>query len=128
MADDNAERQFIELSNGLADAVIRRDFPTLERILGEEFVLIVPDRPTGQDRIERPQWLSMVNVITAQSYRHDDFLIRIYGDVAVATSRYEQQANYGGFERSGKFLLTDVWAKRDGRWQLVLRHSSSLAG
>ncbi len=127
MANDAVELELVELSNGLADAVIRRDFPALERILGEEFVLIVPDRPTSQDRIERTQWLSLVNVITAQSYRHDDFLIRIYGDVMVATSRYEQQANYGGIERSGKFVLTDVWTKRDGRWQLVLRHSSSLA-
>jgi hypothetical protein len=35
-----------------------------------------------------------------------------------------QEASYGGVERSGRFVITDVWVQRDGRWQLTLRHST----
>jgi hypothetical protein len=39
-------------------------------------------------------------------------------------ARYRQQATVAGQDRSGAFLLTDVWVRRDGRWQVVTRHSS----
>lgn len=41
-------------------------------------------------------------------------------------SRYEQQATVFGEDRSGAMLVTDVWVKRDGRWQVVARHTSML--
>ena len=48
----------------------------------------------------------------------------IYGDTAVSNSRYLQKATYKGEALSGAFYLTDVWVKRDDRWQAVTRHSS----
>jgi ketosteroid isomerase-like protein len=50
--------------------------------------------------------------------------IQVYGDTAISNSRYRQKATYKEQAVSGVFYLTDVWVKRDGRWQVVTRHSS----
>ena len=50
--------------------------------------------------------------------------VNVYGETAVMRSHYKQHATVQGKDRSGELLLTDVWVKRDGRWQVVARHSS----
>jgi ketosteroid isomerase-like protein len=50
------------------------------------------------------------------------------GDVVVAHGRVNQRATAEGREWHGTFLVTDVWVRRDGRWQLVARHGSALPG
>jgi hypothetical protein len=34
------------------------------------------------------------------------------------------RANYRGQDVGGEFLYTDVWAKRDGRWQAVVSQAT----
>jgi ketosteroid isomerase-like protein len=50
--------------------------------------------------------------------------VRIYGDTAIVNSLYHQNATARGQDWSGYFLITDVWVKRGGRWQVVTRHAS----
>ena len=69
----------------------------------------------------------MAHTIAARSYRYSDFLIRRYDEVAVVSAQYQQEATYGGVERSGGFVITDVWMQRDGRWQLTLWQSTRVA-
>ena len=45
---------------------------------------------------------------------------------AVIHARYSQIANYDAVNLSHVFRLTDVWARSDGKWQVVARHSSIL--
>ena len=53
--------------------------------------------------------------------------LRQYGDIAVALTEYHQDATVRGSPRSGDFLITDAWIKRDGRWQVVARSSILVA-
>ena len=108
------------------EATQRRDAEFLERHLGEEFTLTT-GRPGAEVR-GRSEWLD----VTQQSYVIDSFDfeeldVRVYGHVAVAASRYRQQARMGDLERSGSYVMTDVWVRRKGRWQLVCRHATALA-
>jgi len=41
----------------------------------------------------------------------------------VAFLHYQQTALLYGEPRSGDFLITDVWARRNGSWQVVARSS-----
>ena len=125
MAGDTDERALITYEHELNDCIIRGDLDALERILADEYVLIVPDMPPG--RFNRDQYITVAQTVAARSYRYSDFLIRRYGEVAVVSAQYEQEASYGGVERSGRFVITDVWVQRDGRWQLTLRHSTRVA-
>lgn len=116
------EEALVRLEHELNDCIIRGDFDVLDRILAEEYVLIVPDMPPG--RFDRDEYIAVARTVKADSYRYDDFLIRAYGDVAIVASRYQQVATYGGVERAGNYAISDVWVHRDGRWQLALRHST----
>jgi hypothetical protein len=49
--------------------------------------------------------------------------VRLYGDIAVVLPHYRQTALVNGVPRSGEFLITDVWVKRNGTWQVVARSS-----
>ena len=48
----------------------------------------------------------------------------VYGNTAVVVSRYRQQARLGDRDASGNLRITDIWVRRDGRWQIVRRHAT----
>jgi ketosteroid isomerase-like protein len=55
-----------------------------------------------------------------------DVRVLVYGDAALMTSRTILHTSFDGRNWSGEYFLTDVWVRRDGRWQLVRRHSSGV--
>ena len=48
----------------------------------------------------------------------------MYGNTAVVVSRYRQTARSDGQDVSARLHMTDVWIRRDGRWQIVRRHAT----
>ncbi len=80
----------------------------------------------GFGEVPRSRWLEVLADYIIDSYDFSDVKIHAYGDTAVMRSRYTQKATVGGQDRSGSMLVTDVWVKRDGRWQIVARHTSWL--
>jgi ketosteroid isomerase-like protein len=49
----------------------------------------------------------------------DDLSVRVYGDTAVVTGRSVFNGSYQGKSASVTQRFTDVFIKRDGRWQVV---------
>ena len=43
-------------------------------------------------------------------------------------SRYRQTARLDGRDLSHAMHVTDIWVRRDGRWQIVRRHATIAAG
>ncbi len=116
------EEEVAKAEHEWAAAIAHRDQAVCERILGGEYTLTVGDWVGGF--IPRNEWLRTLSVYVVESHAFDDLRTHVYGDVAVVKARYRQQATVAGQDRSGTFLLTDVWVKRGGRWQVVARHSS----
>jgi ketosteroid isomerase-like protein len=110
------------LANEWTQAIQRKDRDALESLLGEGYMLQAP----GIGRMPRAEWLATVAVYDIHSFSFDDVDVLTYGDFAVMRSRYTQQATVRGQDRSAVFLVTDVWVRRDGRWQVVSRHTSIL--
>lgn len=113
------------LSRRFMEAVRDRDLGWLERHLGREFTLTT-GRPGAPVRT-RAEWLA----ITADRYTIDELAFEELetidlGDVGVVRSRYRQRGSMDGQSRDQAYLMTDVWADRDGRPQLVTRHLSPL--
>jgi ketosteroid isomerase-like protein len=102
----------------------RGDFAALERIVGPDFVYTA----SGQGRWTRQQWMDTARRYDLRSFAFLDVEVRPYGDVAVVYSRYRQEGFIAGAPRSGEFLITDVWVKRDGAWQVVARSSILMSG
>lgn len=102
------------------EAAIRKDEAVLRQILADEYHLIA-----GRlGFVDKDGWLAMGAEYTITEFEYLESDIHVYGATAVSNSRYRQEATYKGEDLSELFYLTDVWVKRDGRWQVVTRHSS----
>ena len=118
------EQELVALEREWMDAVRRKDTETLERIVGTDYVYAA----SGQGRWSRQRWMETVRIYDIDRFEFADVDVRPYGDVAVVLSDYRQDATVAGERRSGDFLLTDVWVRRDGRWQVVARSSILMPG
>jgi ketosteroid isomerase-like protein len=120
------EDKVVELTHDLMRAVQNRDVATVERILAGEFTLTT-GRPGAEVR-SRDEWLDVTrDRYTLDSYDFDWIEPRVYGHVAVVRSRYHQTGTLDRDDRTSAYLMTDVWVRRAGRWQIVTRHLSALA-
>ena len=120
MSDD--ERVLIELQNEWMAAWQRLDYGRLEDILAPEFTLT--SARTDQ-LVDRAEWLRLLHTTRGASFEYSDFHIQVFDDAAVVKSRLSQVATVGGKPWNATFMLTDVWIRRDGNWQVVARHSSA---
>jgi ketosteroid isomerase-like protein len=100
-------------------AIQQLDFETLDRIIGPEYTYAA----TNHGRLTRQQWWDTVPAYKIKSFELKAIDVREFGHAAVAVCQYAQEAIVRGEPRSGEFLITDTWVKRDGRWQVVARSS-----
>lgn len=111
-----AERYIKESERQWAESVASGDSTVVDRILAEDFVGVDP----GGSSYEKAK---MVNdTLSAPKYFLSNHLnevkVKFYGDAAVA------QGNESWVRRSrtpvhGRFVWTDTWIKRNGKWQIV---------
>ena len=57
----------------------------------------------------------------------DDLNIRTFGDVAIVTGRSVLAGSYQGERASVVQRFTDVFVRRDGRWQAVASQGTQVA-
>jgi hypothetical protein len=112
--------ELVELANDLARAVSEHDVERLEELLASEFTL---QGAAGQ--LDREAFL----VAAAGPYEIDEFTYEqidpeIYGNTAVLVSRYSQVARFEGRDLTHRMHVTDIWTRREARWQIVRRHAT----
>ena len=113
--------ELVGLSHDLVRAVQEHDTARLDSLLAEEFSL---DGAAGT--LARDELLEAA----AGAYAIDEFSYleidpELYGNTAVVVSRYRQTAKLGDRDASGELRVTDVWVRRDSRWQIVRRHATT---
>ncbi|MBA3711878.1 MAG: nuclear transport factor 2 family protein [Pyrinomonadaceae bacterium] len=120
------EKKLIDLENEWMDSVKRRDQVNLERILASDFSII--NERSRINSTSRNRYInSTIRFWRLSDYKLEKTSVRVYGESAVVNIWYSQQGQVNGQEASGEFLATDVWVKRDNRWQAVARHTSQQA-
>ena len=117
------EQELVKMENEWARAWQLPDPSALENIIADDFTLI-SSRSKGEITNKRQYIDSTLKLVRGDGYSFERMNVRVYGDTAVITAQFQQNATFAGHDWSGEFLLTDVWVKRDGRWQVVARHSS----
>jgi uncharacterized protein (TIGR02246 family) len=122
---ENVEQTIQRLENERAQAIVRSDAATLERIYADDFSTVgtsgevrnkaqlIADNKSGALKVES-QTLGNVNV-------------RVYGDAAIATGMATLKGQDKGRDISGQVRFTRVYVKRNGQWQLVAAHNSRVA-
>jgi len=115
-ADDHAsDRAYIrQAESDWAESVVPNDVSVLERILADDFV--------GVD-IDGTHY-SKADAIKDYRIHPSEFVfnhlneveIRFYGDTALAQGNESWKKKDG---TPGKFVWTDTWIRRGGKWQIV---------
>ena len=109
------------------DAFVRRDTEALGRLLAEDFTLT---NAAGQVVDRNQYFMSIVKApdMLQASGGSEDVQVRMLSDTAaVVTGRSPVKGRPGGraLVVPGQYRFTDVYVKRDGRWQAVASHSTS---
>jgi ketosteroid isomerase-like protein len=124
MADDDVREEIRQLELEWMQAHQQRDAERLEELVAHGFRFTAIH--LNPDPMSREQWMGAAlggYLITSFSFESMD--IDVFSDTAVVHSRFSQIASYT-VDLSNVFRVTDVWTRRDGRWQVVARHSSIL--
>jgi Domain of unknown function (DUF4440) len=90
----------------------------LNTILAEDYIRIGAGGEiiTRQQEIENPQLSVYPGFVDA---RVNDLRIGMYGETGIATSLLIIKESRSGVEEIRKYRVTNVYVKRDNRWQLV---------
>jgi len=118
---DTAE--LLRLSDEWMSAVRERDEATLERLVAPGFRFMAIH--LAPEPMDRERWMAATlsgYEIVSFSFLETDVVV--HGDTGIVHSRYSQIGNLNTTDLSGMFRLTDVWARSDGTWQVLARHSS----
>ena len=112
-----------ELEYQWRDALIAKDVTSLRRLIHPQFRL-VGVRSTGSVAVDLEQWIEALKRMDIASLE-----VRITECVAlestmVATVDAQWRVRYLGQLIDERVLLTDVWVRENGRWQVLRRHSS----
>lgn len=109
-----AERYIREGESQWAESVASSDSSVVERILADDFVGVDPH---GKLYDKAKMIADTRDASTHFASNHlNEVKIRFYGDTAIAQGNESWQRRTG--ER-GRFVWTDTWLRRNGRWQIV---------
>lgn len=117
------EQELVKMENEWARAWQLPDPGALESIVADDFTL-TSSSSKGEITNKRQYIDSTLKLVRGDGFSFEKLSVRIYGETAVINAQFQQTATFAGRDWSGEFLLTDVWVKRDGRWQVVARHAS----
>jgi hypothetical protein len=120
------EAELMQLERDIGAANIRRDKAFFERVEADEFIFTDSgggitmkaedvaslDKPAGEFKLV--------------SYDVDEMKVFVYGKTAVVTGRVTTVSRGKDREVTNKSRFTDVFVRRDGRWQIVAGHSSGI--
>lgn len=114
------EEELLKLEKAFAEAIVSNDVDDIARFVADDWIIIDPNG----EIVDRTRFFE---VIKSGALMHDmmeseDFRVRVYGDSAVVTAVTHTEGKFMGEEFSTQERATDVFVKRDGRWQCVLTH------
>ena len=100
-----------------AEAIVNRDMATLEELIADDFA---GTSWTGGTYSKTKAMTDIeFRVFVAESLNLEDVKVSVFGDTAVVTMIQVEKSKYDNLDCSGRYGYSDVWVKRDGRWQAV---------
>jgi hypothetical protein len=114
-----AEQQFFS-------SLIRGDVEALDRILGDDFLLI--DVMTGSE-VKKPDLLAALRSgqLKFEAIEPLEFQVRLYGITAVITGRTRMSGRFGEAPFTASSRYTHVFVKDQGQWRLVSAQGTQIS-
>jgi ketosteroid isomerase-like protein len=98
-------------------AIVRKDRAAIEANMADDFRSI-----DGAGTVEtKPVFVAglMDAKLTIAPYAVEDFDVRLFGDVALLSGRTRMTGTFDGKPFTSHYRYIDIYAKRNGRWQIV---------
>ena len=126
------EQEILQNEEQFLDAKRTLDLDALDRIYANDVVVTsVLGEPTctktalideaKRGLTERQQALARGQKLDA-SAENEDIKVITHGDTAIATYRFVVKVKGSNINVNRRYRTTNVWVKRDGRWQIVAAH------
>ena len=114
----------IEVEHAWGNALLKRDVAGFGRCLADEWILTTSDG----SRVTKAMALADLKsgALRIDAFRLDDVTVHLYGSTAVVRGLITEKSMLRNKDTSGKSRFTDVFVKRDGRWQAVASHESNV--
>lgn len=129
-ADDaDAKAEVAKLTRQASESLVKGDTTTLDTILADDWVVIGPDGQVGTKDSQAKDLKEEATDFVAMDA--SEVKVRVYGDAAVVTGRYQVKVKMRGQERGGPVRRTDFFAKVGGKWRCVstqVTHIASQSG
>ena len=119
---EDVESTVTQLEKDWVSAIAKKDTAALDRLLADDFVGTSPTAHT-YTKTQAIQDIKDARYVV-DSMELDDVSANVYGTTAVSFTSQEERSKYEGQDTSGHYHFTDVWVKRDGRWQAVASHGT----
>jgi len=117
------ERALYQLEKDWAAASAVKDTAVVEKFLADDFVSNFDGRA-----MNRRQLLAFMkaNPATVESASIKDMRAMVFGDMALVHGLYAEKSTTRGKDSSLQERFTEVYAKRDGRWQCVTQYVTTV--
>ena len=106
-------------------AIEARDTEQVAEFLANDYALIILQ--PNPAIVKREEWLRMLPDYDVRSYSVEERIVDGARDVYTVFQRVDQTAIVKGADRSGIFVLVDVWVREAAAWRVWRRHSTPLS-
>jgi len=106
-----------QLEHDWTDAMKAKDTDKLSSIIADDWVSIGPDGAKQTKREFLAEITAGGYVLTSYDFGAMD--VKVVGSTAIVQGSDTEKSMTKGKDSSGKYVWTDVFAKRDGKWQAV---------
>ena len=119
------QQEIVDAEVAWAESVRRKDKVAAEQLVADEFRLTGPElqRLSTGRAATKDMWMLTLERIDVQSFDFKDIRVMTFGSSAVAFVQATIAWSIEGRALPSEYLLTDLWVKREGRWQVVTRIS-----
>jgi len=117
---ENVEQLLAKMEQDWVNSLVKGDAAFTESILADDYIGI------GSSGRAIAKHENVEDVRTgaykAESMSIDNVKVRQFGDVAVVTYHQVEKSQTQGKDSSGRTLWTDIFVKRNGKWQIDSNH------
>ncbi len=115
----------MQLERDWSQASLKKDIDTLNKIMADDWVNIDFQGKT----VTKAQTIANLKtgLPATQAAGLGEMKVRVFGDSAIVTGSDTGKSGSKGKEVIEKYLWTDVFVRRNGRWQAVASQSTKVA-
>lgn len=115
----------IQRADAWQRAIEARDVEAAAEFLAADYALVVTHPEPAV--LPRAAWLGMLPDYDVRAYEIQHRSVELRPGLAVVTQRVDMTAVVNGADRSGLFVLVDLWIEEGGAWRVWRRFSTPLS-